>query len=94
MASKRRAGRKVYTKRLRAAQEADTRLRITEAAMRLHEEVGPAHTTVTDVAARAGVSRMTVYNHFATDAELIEACSTHWSTLHPLPDPKEWRVIR
>ncbi|HSL81683.1 MAG TPA: hypothetical protein VLF66_02850, partial [Thermoanaerobaculia bacterium] len=32
-------------------------------------------------------------NHFPTDAELIEACSTHWSGLNPLPDPGRWREV-
>ncbi|HEX6200841.1 MAG TPA: TetR/AcrR family transcriptional regulator [Thermoanaerobaculia bacterium] len=87
------APRRRYRKRERARQEAETRLRIVEAVMELHRTVGPAATTVTEVAERAGVSRMTVYNHFPTDAELIEACSTHWSGLHPLPDPARWREI-
>lgn len=82
-----------YRKKERARQEAATRLRITEAVMELHRTVGPANTTVKEVAERAGVSRMTVYNHFPTDAELIEACSTHWSTLNPLPDPAPWGEI-
>jgi AcrR family transcriptional regulator len=82
-----------YRKRERAMQEAETRLRITEAVMELHRTVGPANTTVTDVAKKAGVGRMTVYNHFPTDYELIEACSTHWSELNPLPDPQRWAGI-
>jgi AcrR family transcriptional regulator len=82
-----------YRKKVRARQEAETRRRITEAVMELHRTVGPAHTTVTEVAERAGVSRMTVYNHFPTDADLIEACSTHWSSLNPLPEPGRWRDV-
>ena len=87
------APKRRYRKRERARREAETRLRIVEAVMDLHRTVGPAATTVTEVAERAGVSRMTVYNHFPTDAELIEACSTHWSGLNPLPDPARWRGI-
>lgn len=82
-----------YRKKDRARQEAETRLRITEAVMALHRTVGPAHTTVKEVAERAGVSRMTVYNHFPTEGELIEACSTHWASLNPLPDPERWAAI-
>jgi hypothetical protein len=37
---------------------------------------------------------MTVYNHFPTEYELIEACSTHWSQLNPLSDPECWAPIR
>jgi AcrR family transcriptional regulator len=82
-----------YNKRERARQEAETRLRITEAVMDLHRTVGPANTTVTEVAKKAGVGRMTVYNHFPTDYELIEACSTHWSEQNPLPDPTGWARV-
>lgn len=82
-----------YRKRERALQEAETRLRITEAVMELHRTVGPANTTVTDVAKLAGVGRMTVYNHFPTEYDLIEACSTHWSEQNPLPDPERWAEV-
>jgi len=82
-----------YRKRKRAEAEEETRRRITEAAVELHGTVGPAKTTVTEVAERAGVSRMTVYNHFPTDADLFVACSTHWEREHPFPDPGTWRSI-
>lgn len=90
--SRRRAKRR-YRKRERARQEAETRRRITEAVMELHRTVGPAKTTVTEVARRAGVGRQTVYNHFPTEGDLIEACSTHWASLHPLPEPSRWGEI-
>ncbi len=61
--------------------------------MELHGTVGPANTTVTDVAKLAGVSRMTVYNHFPTEADLFTACSTHWTTENPFPDPATWLSI-
>jgi AcrR family transcriptional regulator len=79
-----------YRKTKRARSEEQTRLRITEAAVELHGTVGPAQTTVTDVAKRAGVSRMTVYNHFPTDVDLFTACSTHWARQNPFPDPSTW----
>lgn len=82
-----------YRKKERARQEAETRLRITEAVMELHRSVGPANTKVTEVAERAGVGRQTVYNHFPTEGEMIEACATHWASLNPLPDPKRWTAI-
>lgn len=87
------ARKRRYNKRERARQEAETRLRITEAVMDLHRTVGPANTTVTEVAKKAGVGRMTVYNHFPTEYELIEACSTHWSNQNPLPDPSRWAEV-
>ncbi len=82
-----------YRKRKRARQEEETRRRITEAVVELHRTVGPARTKVTEVAERAGVSRMTVYNHFPTEAELIEACSSHWAAQNPFPDPAAWAAV-
>lgn len=67
-----------------------TRRRIVEAAAALHEEVGPAHTTVMAVAERAGVQRLTVYRHFPNEVALLEGCSGHWRESHPLPDPSSW----
>lgn len=61
--------------------------------MELHGSVGPAKTTVTDVAELAGVSRMTVYNHFPTDVDLFIACSTHWAQENPFPDASGWEDI-
>lgn len=77
----------------RADQVAETRRRITEAAMRLHTTVGPAHTTISGVAEEAGVTRVTVYNHFSNEEELFEACSGLWASLHPPPDPSPWLEI-
>ena len=48
----------------RAELQEQTRLRITEAAVELHGTLGPARTSVTAVAERAGVERATVYRHF------------------------------
>jgi AcrR family transcriptional regulator len=81
---------RAYRKRKRAEAEAETRRRITEAAVELHGTVGPANSTVTQVAKRAGVSRMTVYNHFPTEVDLFVACSSHWATQNPFPDPASW----
>jgi AcrR family transcriptional regulator len=83
-----------YRKRLRAEQEHRTRQAITEAAMKLHGTVGPARTTVSAVAAEAGVQRATVYRHFPDEASLFEACSSHYGSLHPPPDPSVWAEIR
>ncbi len=79
-----------YTKRKRAESEAQTKLRITEATMDLHETVGPARTTVSAIADAAGVQRATVYRHFPDEDALVDACSNHWATLHPAPDPTPW----
>ena len=70
-----------------------TRRKITEAVMALHESVGPRNTTVSAVAANAGVTRLTVYRHFPDEASLVMACSHHWATLHPRPDMTTWLDI-
>lgn len=82
-----------YQMRRRAELEAQTRLRITESAMELHGTVGPARTSISAVAARAGVRRSTVYRHFPDEAALFDACSGHWMQLNPAPDPSAWAAI-
>jgi AcrR family transcriptional regulator len=82
-----------YRKRRRAEAEAETRQRIAEAAMELHGSVGPARTTISAVAERAGVQRATVYRHFPTEADLFGACSAHWYSLNPPPDFTAWAAI-
>lgn len=79
--------------RKRAEQVAETRQRITEAAMRLHTSIGPANTTISAVAEEAGVTRVTVYRHFPDEEHLFVACSSHWADLHPGPRPEEWREV-
>jgi AcrR family transcriptional regulator len=80
-----------YELKARAEKQAQTRRRITEATVALHEEVGPARTTVAEVARRAGVTRLTVYNNFPEERELLASCQGHWLELHPLPpfDPSK-----
>ena len=54
--------------------------------MALHEEVGPARTTIAAIAERAGVTRPTVYARFPDELTLFTACSAHWRALHPRPE--------
>src|ERR687884_249977 len=75
-----------YDLKARAESQRETRDRIARAAAELHEEKGVAQTTVAEIARRAGVTRLTVYNHFADLSELIPACSAHYATQHPPPD--------
>jgi AcrR family transcriptional regulator len=82
-----------YRKRRRAEQEKQTRLRITEAAVDLHGSVGPARTTMSAVAKRAGVQRATLYRHFPDEEALFQACSSHWAAEHPPPDFSGWAEI-
>ena len=82
-----------YELKRRAERQEQTRQRIVEAAVELHQAYGPAATTVSDVAERAGVGRVTVYRHFADETELLRACSGHYFERHPAPDPERWRAI-
>jgi AcrR family transcriptional regulator len=78
----------------RARRWEDIRKRITKAAVHLHETVGPARTTINAIAKHAGVQRATVYNHFPTELELIDACSAHWFAENPPPDQTAWLQIQ
>ena len=75
-----------YELKARAESQRETRDRIAQATAELHEEKGVAHTTVAEIARRAGVTRLTVYNHFADLSELLPACAAHYARLHPTPD--------
>jgi AcrR family transcriptional regulator len=75
-----------YELKARAEAQQATRARIAAAASSLHEEVGIARTTVADIARRAGVQRLTVYNHFPDLHALLPACTAHWREEHPMPD--------
>jgi AcrR family transcriptional regulator len=78
--------KRTYELKARAERQAQTRARIVDATVELHEEIGPARTTVTEIARRAGVTRLTVYNHFPQDAELFAACQGEFLSRHPPPD--------
>jgi AcrR family transcriptional regulator len=82
-----------YRKTRRAELEEQTRRRITESTVALHEELGPARTSISAVADRAGVRRSTVYRHFPDEEALFEACSSHWRAANPPPDPRAWAAI-
>jgi AcrR family transcriptional regulator len=87
------APRRNYRKRRRAELEDQTRRRITEATVDLHGTVGPARTTVSAIAERAGVQRATVYRHFPDERSLIGACGAHWMAQNPLPDMSHWEAV-
>jgi AcrR family transcriptional regulator len=93
--SKRRqaAPRRPYTLRRRAESQAATRRRIVEAAVELHTSVGPARTTVSMLAERAGVQRHTFYAHFPDERSLYLACSSLHLERDPLPEAQAWRAI-
>ena len=82
-----------YRLKQRAERHDQTRQRIIEAAIELHQTIGPAATTVTDIAERAQVGRVTVYRHFPDEPTLARACSGLYFERHPAPDPDRWRAI-
>jgi AcrR family transcriptional regulator len=82
-----------YRMKRRAELEEQTRRRITESAVALHEELGPARTSISAIANHAGVRRSTVYRHFPDDEALFAACSSHWRAANPPPDPSAWAAI-
>lgn len=82
-----------YTLKRRAEQQVETRRRIVEAAIDLHGSVGPAATTFSMVAERAGVQRHTLYAHFPDERSLLQACSSTHLETHPLPGTQPWRAV-
>lgn len=75
-----------YRMARRAESRDETHARIVDAAIALHEEVGPKATTISAIAERAGVQRLTVYRHFPDDASMFQACSSGWYERNPFPD--------
>ncbi len=82
-----------YELKKRAERREETRLRIARATLELHEILGPALTTRSAIAERAGVTRPTVYSHFPDDLTLGKACSSLELSDNPLPDPGRWEEI-
>jgi len=84
---------RTYTLKRRAESQAETRRRIVESAVDLHSSVGPALTTLSMIAERAGVQRHTLYAHFPDERSLYLACSGLAMERDPLPDAAPWRAI-
>ena len=82
-----------YEMRRRARRQEETHRRITEAAVEVHQAVGPANTTISAIAERAGVQRLTVYKHFPDERALLAACSSHYEAENPVPDVVPWTRI-
>ncbi len=82
-----------YELKKRAERQEETRLRIARATLELHEILGPALTTRSAIAERAGVTRPTVYSHFPDEVSLGKACSALELSDNPLPDPRPWQEI-
>ncbi len=82
-----------YEMKRRAERQKETRRRITEAAVELHQTVGASRTTVSAIAEKAGVQRHTYYAHFPELKGLYQACVAHYLERNPLPDPSSWAEV-
>jgi AcrR family transcriptional regulator len=82
-----------YELKLRAERQDETRQRIVDATIELHKTIGAAQTTISEIAKRAGVGRVTVYRHFPDEETLFFACSSHYFSQHPFPDIDRWHQI-
>jgi len=82
-----------YNKTRRAEQQDETREKIVEATVALHEQLGPANTSIKAIAEKAGVQRLTVYRHFPDDDSLFQACTSHYLGQHPPPNMADWLTI-
>ena len=80
-----------YKLKRRAELQDETRQRIVDATIELHQTIGPTATTISEIADRAGVGRVTVYRHFPDELTLARACSGKYLQQHPPPDPERWR---
>ena len=84
-------GKRPYRMQRRAETQEETRQRILEATIALHEELGPRATSISAIAERAGVQRLTVYRHFPDDEAVFQACTSEWGRRNPPPDPSAWQ---
>lgn len=82
-----------YELRKRAERQRETRRRIVEATVALHESLGPLAASISAIATRADVERLTVRAHFPEPRDLFEACSALFFTRNPPPDPEKWSSI-
>jgi AcrR family transcriptional regulator len=70
----------------RAQHAAGRRQEILDAALRVFSEGGFSETTMDQVAARAGVSKGSLYLYFPSKQSLLEGLMEHFSLLPELPD--------
>jgi len=89
----RELSKRPYRMKKRAELQKRTRRRITESAVELHGTLGPSRTSISAVAAHAGVRRSTLYRHFPDEAALFAACTAHWLEANPQPDLTRWAAI-
>lgn len=77
--------RRPYQLKQRAESAEETRRRLVQATFDLHAAQGIAATSMTQIAERAGVGIGTVYHHFPTLDDTINACGAHVMATYPPP---------
>jgi AcrR family transcriptional regulator len=82
-----------YTLKQRAERQDETRERIVDATIELHQTIGPTATTISQIAELAGVGRVTVYRHFPDELTLARACSGKYLQQNQPPDPERWQSV-
>jgi AcrR family transcriptional regulator len=82
-----------YQSSLRAERAIETRNRIVAAGRELFLGQGWTPTTMTQVAATAGVGRPTAYLHFATKLDLLTACIDAALSDIPVRDRTDYRAM-
>jgi AcrR family transcriptional regulator len=93
MRSLKKRPRRPYRLQRRAARQAETRMALARAAFELHSSIGPARTSVSAIAEKAGVQRLTVYRHFPDQDAIFTACSAYSFAQDPPPRPEAWGAI-
>lgn len=82
-----------YNLKARADKHAETHRALARAASELHHTIGPSRTTISAIAERAGVQRLTVYRHFPNDEAIFTACTAYAFEVDPPPRPDTWTGI-
>jgi AcrR family transcriptional regulator len=85
--------RRPDARKTRAEKKADMHRELARAAFELHESIGPSKTTVSAIARKAGVQRLTVYRHFSDEEEVFSACTAYSFEIDPPPSPDHWAAI-
>jgi AcrR family transcriptional regulator len=72
-----------YNSDTRRQRQSELRARIAATAAELYAQKGAVATSYADIAKHAGVSLPTIYNHFPSQHELMDACTWHVAAQAP-----------
>src|ERR1700761_2872001 len=84
---------RAYESSVRAQQARQTRQKLVSAGQELFLSRGWVPTTMTQVAAAAGVGRPTTYLHFATKLDLLTACIDASLSAVPVRERPDYRAM-